>query len=237
MRCLRAVSVALLMGLWCGSFAEAAIGIGTSCTGQATSVTSLSIPSCSNSGSNRLAVASVRYNNNDVSIISVTYAASVMTLILASAETAPGSELRQYRLTNPTSGSQTFQVQFTGAVDVEAIVTPFDAVDQVTPVGTAVQDHGTTNSASSVVSSATGELVYDTVWVFDSLGLTIGGGQTQQAAITGVSSTRSSTEAGAGSVTMSWSWTNAGDGYLHVATPIKPAAAEAAADFFFRRRF
>jgi len=198
----------------------AAIGIGTPCTGFGAAASSLSINTCTANGSNTLVIAGFRFYTNGQAVTAVTYGGVTMTLLRAEAFTAPDFEARQYVLINPPSGTQTFTVSFDGAVDIDAIVVPFTGVNQSAATGTPNGAHGGATGASIDLASAAGEVVLDFLYAFDTTGLTIGAGQTQQASIGNV---RASTEAGAATTTMSWTWTNS-DTYLMLGVPIKPAA-------------
>ena len=97
----------------------------------------------------------------------------------------------------------------------------FTGVDQGVPLGAFAGANGNSGTASVNVSSASGELVFDTVDHYNSL--TVGANQTQRWK-TGSASTYSggSTEPGAATVTMSW--TAGSNTWAIGAVPIKPAA-------------
>ena len=102
-------------------------------------------------------------------------------------------------------------------------------IDVVTPRGTSGTDNGSDASPSTVVTAATGDIVVDCCHVHSpatSPTGTVGSGQTEIANLSVNSSSRflSSHEAGAASVTMSWSLTNQ-DGFSQVALVFKAAAA------------
>jgi hypothetical protein len=110
-----------------------------------------------------------------------------------------------YGLANPPSGAQTVQVNFSGSVSHDS------AAYAVTVTGGSTSDvfsasaKGTGATHPSVnVSSSADELVMDAVGFTGGSG-TVDGGQTQRlsAALNGATA-KGSTEAGASSVTMSW---------------------------------
>jgi len=99
-------------------------------------------------------------------------------------------------------------VASSGTARQSLIVASFSGVDQATAVAHAVASlasaASTATSFSSVVSSATGNLVVDGVMVVAE-SPTVGAGQTQQGAVTqSANYARISTEAGAASTAMSW---------------------------------
>ena len=96
-------------------------------------------------------------------------------------------------------------ILLTGAVD-------FTGVDQTTPFGTPATATGTAATITVNVSSATGELVVDAVKAFRTghTALSPGADQTEQFDINSgaTDSHAASTEAGATTVTMSWTYTD-----------------------------
>ena len=150
---------------------------------------------------------------------SMTYAGSSMTLLAAKTNVAtPNDRVRSelWYIKNPATGTNNNSITFTASVQAVAGGMSYTGVDQTTPFGTAAT-FGDDNSTISVnVSSATGEVVVDTVAVRQSKiqenVLTKGAGQTERYSDhSGTGTTANvegagSEEAGASTVTMSWTW-------------------------------
>lgn len=136
----------------------------------------------------------------------------------------------------PATGTHNCVVDFTGTVRVAGTVISLSGVNQSTPIGTAVS--ATANSGNPLTVNATsadGELVLDCaeVGVTTNVPLTVGAGQTvlgggTQLAVSGAGASGgvvgASSEAGAASVTMSWTQ-NGNEAWVICAVPIKPVAA------------
>jgi hypothetical protein len=210
-------------------------------------VTSVQIPSTSpnpvtfshaTSGSDRLLLVSVASQpNGDDGIIEVvtgiTYGGQPLTLVGAQSQT-DNARIEIWRLINPPAGSNTVSITFNDAFDdpvneegASAGAVSFTGVHQGTPLGTFASAAASGSSAPSVtVSSAVGELVFDTV-ARKGAAVTMDPSQTEQWNLctdAGCSNVGggASTEPGAASVTMSW--TPANDRWAIGAVPIKPAA-------------
>lgn len=121
-----------------------------------------------------------------------------------------------YYSTNFTSGSQTISIDYTIASPTQGTVGVFTCtgVDTASPWrATRTTASGSGTSGSMNVSSALGDVVIDVLSLSGSTGdaLTIGAGQTSKFNLSngGVNLIAgSSTEDGAATVTMSWSWAN-----------------------------
>ena len=142
---------------------------------------------------------------------------TAMTNIGSVLGSAANQTLVLYRLVNPEVG--TFNVVIVphvsaGPNDLKgAVIRSYSGVDQTTPDDTPVTDAGSDTSVSSVVSSATGDLVIDAACINGNPTITPGGSQTQRANVNqgGAGGTMhgASEQAGGASITMSWSWTGA----------------------------
>ncbi len=82
--------------------------------------------------------------------------------------------------------------------------------------------NGSSTSISLAVTSATGEMVVDSVVSFNPSSLTVGGSQTQIANHTNTLKMGSSDQAGAGTATMAWTLGSSAE-WLSTAVSIKPA--------------
>lgn len=153
----------------------------------------------------------------------VTYDGDAMTLIASKSTGGVGTYSRFWYLANPSSGTNNVAVTSGKAGSAGAV--SYKGVDTSDPIGTPVTAGVTSNNISAVASSSVGELVVDTVGARNagSLDLTVGAGQTQRynQKTTG-RSCGGSEEAGAGSVTMSWT-ADVSDELTLIAVPLKPA--------------
>jgi hypothetical protein len=211
---------------------------GTTVTGEFEGVDTASV-TCNASGSDRLMIGHLWFYPNTITVSSVQYGGTSMTQN-AAIGFASADEIHQYRQVAPLTGSQSFAVAFSATLRGLLVCTPYTGVHQTTPVGTSVANSAlSVTSRSAVVTSAAGELVIDTfAGLDDPTGLTIGGGQTQLFTVTNTVTgvlMRGSKEAGAPSVTMSWSWTNAQNGLI-IGTPLKPVAVLAGSAAHRRRQ-
>ncbi len=192
----------------------------------------------STSGSDRLLLVSVasQPNNDDgftEVVTGITYAGQPLTLVGAQSQT-DNARIEIWSLVNPPSGSNTVSVTFNDAFDdpvneegANVGAVSFTGVHQGTPLGTFVSAAASGVTPMTVnVSSAVGELVFDTV-ARKGAAVTVDPSQTEQWNLCtdgGCSNVGggASTEAGAASVTMSWTPDN--DRWAIGAVPIKPAA-------------
>jgi len=189
-------------------------------------------------GTNRLLLVGISFNNDyDETVQSVVWKAGeadeqILELVglVASVDDA---RVEIWKLVNPNIGdgeSYDVKVTFSAALFRGGVVgiMSFTGVDQSTPLGTFVSNfaQGGASPATVDVSSATGELVFDTV-AGETLGpLVVGSGQTERWNDNNASRDygAGSTEPGASTVTMSWTFVGA-DHWAIAAIPIKPAAA------------
>jgi hypothetical protein len=150
-----------------------------------------------------------------------------------------------FGLKNPATGAHNIVGTISGANDgVTVTAVSYTGVDQTTPIGTVVtadSGAGTSASASITVSSAAGELVLGGIIIGNAAtSITIGAGQTQRSAANlivsnGEHDNRIDEEAGAASVTHSWTWTGNTDWVLG-GFPLKPVATATKAPPPMRQR-
>jgi hypothetical protein len=229
---------ALLLSLANSGFAAVAYNSAGSVGGAGVSSLSFNL---STAGSDRaLAGNAMAYDGATCSISSMTYNAVALTNIGSTSVNDGSATLRvnQRQLVAPATGSNTFQVNFGGGgadcADLAISAVSMTGVDPTTPIGTQASANGTGNTLSVNVTSTTDELVVDS---FSSqwLGVfSVGAGQTQRANVQGSNGFLrhgSSTEAGAASVTMSWT-TSGGPVWVIAGTPFKPVSAGAPATRF-----
>lgn len=147
---------------------------------------------------------------------------------------SPPARASIYYSTDFADGSQTLSVDYTLASPAQGTVGVFTCtgVNTSSPWrAVRTTDTGTATSGSISVTSAAGELVVDVLSLSGNTGdsLTVGANQTEKVNLGngGVNLfTGSSTEPGAASVTMSWSWVNS-RGWVSVGGSLQPAASTA----------
>lgn len=179
------------------------------------------------SGSDRLLMLGIAWYDSIDTISSVTYNSVAMTIVPSSSKSIGQYTVVLYYLINPASGSNTVAVTFSGGVfDFGGGAVSFTGADQTTPLGTAATASGTSTTPSVAVTSASGEIVLDTLIITHSGTLTVDGSQTQRWNATGGGYTKyaGSTEGGAASTTMSWSNSTSQD-WAITGVAVKPVSA------------
>lgn len=145
--------------------------------------------------------------------------------------------LQIFRLVAPASGANDVVVTMDADSPFSVGFASYTGVDPTVPIGTSANDTGGGTLATVDVTSAAGELVFDYTCVDDGTGtapaLSVGAGQTAQVNFStsfGVPgferAIASSTEAGAATVTMSWT-DGAANSWVIIGGPLMPAAAPA----------
>src|SRR5262245_35823567 len=179
-------------------------------------------------GSNRLLLVGVSINAG-TAVSGITFGAQALTLVGVQNGQATQSRIEIWRLIAPTSGTATVTVTMNAAAVFGGGAASFSDVDQAIPLGTFVSAGGNTITPTVNVSSAVGELVFDTVGARgDATTLAVGAGQTQLWNYTTGSSPNDvigggSTKPGAASVTMTWTEGSAvGRSWAIGAVPIRP---------------
>ena len=164
------------------------------------------------SGANRLLVVGIsRRAYGSVSVSSATYNGVALTNS-GSVQAGSGDFSRSeiWYLANPNTGTNNIVVTLSGGNDwIEAGAMSFTGVNQTTPLGAFASNSGTSGTSASVnVSSATGDIVIDTLTFWNaSLDATKGASQTLRWTVSSDGSWkgRGSTASGGNSVTaMSW---------------------------------
>ena len=135
-----------------------------------------------------------------------------------------GVRTQLWQLNSPTSGTNSVAVAVTNSNEASAAAITYSNVNQSTAVGTPTTGGGSGSAPSIAVTSAVGEVVVDGVCSTDNVTFTAGAGQTKRAglAVNNVSN-GASEEAGAASVTMSW--TNSVTDWAAIGVSLKPSAA------------
>lgn len=142
-------------------------------------------------------------------------------------------------LVAPATGAQTVTITFGGQNGNSSLaVVTATSVDQTTPFGTAATATGNSTTPSVAVSAATDDLVVDSVAYVGTGAATAGTGQTGRTANTSIGAEMghaTSTEAGAASVTMSWTiatanWAIGGIAFKAAAAGGSAASADGVGD-------
>jgi len=202
---------------------------------------SLTVTHTTGTGSNRLMLVGVGWNDNTATptISSVTFtpdggAAVSLTEVITQKPATVARYAAIYSIVNPPSGkSGTVTVTFTDSVPsgVVAGAANFAGVDQTTPLGTPVGFASADNTSTALTVTLTGltgnELIFDTAYQGGSGAtqtLTANAGQTElwNDFATNTRSAASTSQATSSSVTMSWT-AGAAAWSTMVAVPIKPA--------------
>jgi hypothetical protein len=171
-------------------------------------------------------------NNSAQTVTGVTYGGNAMTKIGSTINSGGGGPLEAWYYITSSDGDAV--VTFSAApANAQATALVFSGTHATTPIGTEQTSGAADNSApyetsTSAVTSETDGLCVDGFALRgDSTGLTIGADQDQRSAQNASGSLfhRTSTKAGAASVTMSWSWSTNALHYAHIVVPLAPSAA------------
>jgi uncharacterized repeat protein (TIGR01451 family) len=184
-----------------------------------TNAATLTFAHTNSGGSNRLVLVGISTDNTTVT--SVTYGGVSLTNVgsaTASGSPKPRSEI--WSLPNPPAGSNNVVVILATSANIAAGAASFTGVSQTTPLGAFTGSSASSGSASISVSSATGELVFDSISSGNTP--TVGASQTQRwNLLQGTIAGGASTQPGAASVTMAWT---VGGKWAIGVVPIKPAS-------------
>lgn len=158
-------------------------------------------------------------------VSTITYGGTSMTLI-GRIDRGVGNALvmELWGLANPPPGTRSVVVTFTASVDNAGVVRQsYTGSATASAFGTIQTSSGTgTTTTTPAVTSAAGELVVDALTTPQDVGApTVGAGQINANTLTVNTAHWNSTsdEAGAASVTMSWTQTS--ERFVHIAVPIK----------------
>lgn len=178
------------------------------------------------SGADRLLGVGVGFWDSSADVSGVTYAGAALTKI--GEATRVMAEAHQWRRIAPATGANNIVVTLVAAGDLSCGGQSFSSVDQTTPLGTQAVATGSSTAPTVNVSAATDDLVWDTLGGDDGTN-TIGADQTSSWNITGgtVPNGAGSTEPGAATVTMSWTFGSTGS-WAICGVAVKAAAGGAA---------
>lgn len=172
----------------------------------------LSWPHTVGNSPNRILLVGLSIKNT-VTADSVIYN-GILALTHIGAQTNPGdnNRIELWYLLSPPSGTANIEVTLSAGANIIAGAISYSGVDQFTPLGPFIPNSGRSTLPTVTVNSATGEIVFSTVSVEGQAGvITAGAGQTEQWNLaTGAGGGdvigSGSTETGAASVTMTWSY-------------------------------
>jgi hypothetical protein len=181
------------------------------------------------SGTDRLLIVGVSIVSAETTVSSVTYAGSSLGVV--GVRSNPGlARIEIWRLVAPATGANNVVVNLGTSKDLVAGAASFTGVNQTTPLGTFFSAIGSSSPATvNVTGVAEGEVVIDTLNPLPTTTPTVGAGQTQRWNTTGGTTGAGSTKpgpAGAGTVTMSWTFSPS-DSWAIGAVAIKPKNATA----------
>lgn len=166
-------------------------------------------------------ISSVTYNGVGATSLCTVGACANNALALG----ATNKFISMWIVKNPQAGSSTVQANFSEVMNsVNIQTTTYCNVNQDTSTGTPQVGTSTSGTQSIDVSSATGELVVDAMFLSVNAAVTAGAGQTEREEYTpgSVYTQATSEEAGASTVTMSWTMGGGTSGSIGVS--LKPSA-------------
>lgn len=169
------------------------------------------------SGSNRILVVGVSLRKHDMAISSITYGGAG-GFVFAGTQIGGGADHRVeiwYKL-DPVPGTASIAITLSGGANVEVVggAASFTGVSQTDPARAFVGAQGSSQTPSVTVLSANGEVVIDVLSISGDTGsVSLGANQTERwrgstGSGDGNEFGAGSTEPGAASVTMSWSFGN-----------------------------
>src|SRR5438046_7052117 len=160
----RAATAAMAFALTLRAAAgHAAIAVESTSSASAKAASSLTWSHTVSPSPNRILMVGVSNNNTTRPVSSVTYGGTALTRI--GFQNAPGTQNRMelWSLIAPSPGTANVVVTFSGSVDSVGGAIVFSGVDQATPLGTFASANGSNASPSVTVSSASGQVVIDTL--------------------------------------------------------------------------
>ena len=201
----------------------------SSASATGTYVTSLTTPAWTCSGTNRYITAMMAWADIPLTenYSSIKWGGSGGTSLsqIGSTLTLGNSRLAIAGMVAPATGSNTLYGALSGGpYDFYLAGSTWTGVDQTNPIGTAVQNSGTSTSPNVTVSSETGGTVQDFLEIENTATRTPSGTEivAMRQTISGEGGINSQYKAGAASVAMSWTTSNAA--WMIIGLPLKAAA-------------
>ena len=189
------------------------------------------------SGDERVLYVAAAMQNINTDVSALTYGGVSLTIVErreGGIGTFDGA-VEIWRLIAPATGANTVSVTFDAVDGIKAMAISWTGADQTTPNGSFTSNVGNSTTPSVDISSATDEIVFDYTTLTEESGtgptFTVGAGQTERVNHSENAYARSggSTEAGATTVTMSWT-SSTSDNWVAAGLSVKPAAAAAGAE-------
>src|SRR5713226_4205029 len=228
-------AMAFSLALLRAAAAHAAIAVDSVSSSSGQIVNSLTWAHTVGTGADRVLVVGVTIRDGNVSVSAITYGGTALTRLGFQNGAGNANRAEIWSLKAPASGTANVVVSISGARDLVGGSISFTGVDQTTPFGTFVGAQGTSATPSVTASSATAEIVVDTLATDgDAVSATVGAGQTQRWNIrTGPAGGNAigagSTKPGATSVSMKWTL-GASKQWGMGAVPLKPASCASQPD-------
>src|SRR5213083_3560675 len=175
------VAMACLLTIFRAGAGHASISVESTSSASAKAASSLTWSHTVGSSLNRILMVGVSNNNTTRTVSGVTYGGTALTRV--GFQNAPGTQNRieLWSLIAPSPGTANVVVTFSGSVDSVGGAIVFSGVDQATPLGTFASANGSNASPSVTVSSASGQVVIDTLATNgDGSSAAAGPGQTQR---------------------------------------------------------
>lgn len=186
------------------------------------------------SGNDRCLVVgvSIRGSTNGI-VSSITYNGVSLTKIAHAEYSDTANRIELWYLLNPATGSNTIEVTLTGSAYVTGGAISLNNVEALGSYNSAA-DGNTDTPTVDVANCSEGCMVVDAVGENDDTALSVGSGQTERyKALNAQISIGGSTEAGTGTVTMSWSLA-ASEYWAIVAAEFEPVVAKVNSLFMVR---
>lgn len=192
------------------------------------------------SGSNRGGVLGCAVRHNTVTL-TATYAGNAMTEIRRDQAGGNNNGSWLFYIVNPTSGSNNWEVTQSGGNSFNIIChfTTYTDSNQSSPVTNSQGSCTTGTSHSATVTTATNELLIDTIGISAvSVTLSQGANQTDISALPveqgGILTGGGSTQAGADGGAMSWSWTGSNVACMSAVSIAHQASVRGAVPVWFQ---
>jgi hypothetical protein len=179
------------------------------------------------SGLNRYLVVGIALETESRNVTAVSFGGRALTRLGADVSGACGTFL--YGLANPPAGSNPLTVNLSDTSDVVIVASSFTGVQQTSTQGAFTSRASSQAPIAVVVPSAAGDHVVDNLCLDDGIaGVAVGPGQTERGRrAASTFEAAMSSQPGAPSVTMSWTFPGTSISWASAAVSLKPAAAMA----------
>ena len=173
------------------------------------------------SSTNRFMLVGVSIGGSGGAVGNITYGGSNFTKVMATTNGTLSSEL--WQLVNPPTGTNTVTITRLGSGgSLFAGAATFSGVNQTTPLSSTTSATGNGFNATNAITSATNEIVFDTVSTINNKPLVEGLGQIELWNLNTTDASAASINTGNNSVIVSWNLPSKGR-WIDIATSVKPA--------------